>query len=130
MGLMMDSENYNVSSVVVMCNGDEVSRLWDILNLIDNVECHYKDEIGKIVVTIESSSIDEEIKILKHIEGIKGVISAQMIYSYNEKELDELRNNIENSDNVPNILQDDSIKAEDISYFGDVLNNIDTILKK
>ncbi|MDA3966710.1 MULTISPECIES: chaperone NapD [Helicobacter] len=125
----MSSDNFSVSSVVVMCMASDVDRLCEELNNIESVEWHYKDDNGKIVITMESSSIDEEIKILKQVESLKGVISAQMMYSYSEQELQKMRENIDIGE-IPEILQNDKLKAEDIVYYGDVSNNIDNILKK
>ena len=62
------NDNFSVSSVVVMCMSCDVNRLCEELNNIEGVEWHYKDDNGKIVITMESSSIDEEIKILKKKE--------------------------------------------------------------
>lgn len=126
---MENVENFNVSSLVVMCRGEDIARLWEEIEAIPQTQCHYKDESGKIVVTIESQSVDEEIKILKKIEGLRGVVSAQMIYTYHNAELEALQENIQRQEAVPEILQNDKLKAEEIAYNGDVQDRIDGILK-
>ena len=121
-------EDFNVSSLVVMCKGGDIQRLWGEIEEIPQTQCHYKDERGKIVVTHESSSVDEEIRTLKKIEGLKGVISTQMIYTYHNFELEVLQENIQRQEVVPEILKNDKLKAEEIGYSGDVQDKIDSIL--
>lgn len=124
----MQEEDFNVSSLVVLCATSEIARLWEAINAISGAECHYKDESGKIIVTLESQSIEEEIKLLKRIEGLEGVISAQMIYAYHSTELEEMREEIAQQDAIPTILKEDK-SADKITYSGDVQGALDTILK-
>ncbi|MDE5603772.1 MAG: chaperone NapD [Helicobacter sp.] len=123
-------EDFNVSGIVVMCQPKDIVRLWGEMEKITNVQCHYKDESGKIVITIESENIENEIKTLKMVEGIKGVISAQMIYSYHSSELESMRDDIQKADSIPQILKDDTLQAQDITYAGDVENSLEAILKQ
>lgn len=124
----MQEEDFNVSSLVVLCAPSEIARLWEAINAISGAECHYKDESGKIIVTLESQSIEEEIKLLKQIEGLEGVISAQMIYAYHSTELEEMREEIAQQDAIPAILKEEK-SADKITYSGDVQGALDTILK-
>ncbi|CAM2780792.1 chaperone NapD [Helicobacter burdigaliensis] len=112
-------EDYNVSSVVVMCKAKDVESLWERLPKILGVECHFKDESGKIVITIEASCIEEEIKTLKQVEAQEGVILAQMMYSYHQKELENLEEKMQQSSEVPNILEE-QIDAKNIFYGGNI----------
>ncbi|WP_104722480.1 chaperone NapD [Helicobacter mesocricetorum] len=123
-------QDFNVSGVVVMCQPEDISKLWGEMEQIANVQCHYKDESGKIIITIESENIENEIKTLKMIEGIKGVMSAQMIYSYHSSELESMRDDIQKADSIPQILKDDTLQAQDITYAGDVESSLEAILKK
>ena len=43
-----------------------------------------------------------------------------MMYSYSEDELDELKTKLENTDKIPDWLNDDNVRAEDIKYHGDL----------
>ena len=124
----MQEEDFNVSSLVVLCAPSAIARLWEAINAISGAECHYKDESGKIIVTLESQSIEGEIKLLKQIEGLEGVISAQMIYAYHSTELEEMREEITQQDAIPAILKEDK-SADKITYSGDVQGALDTILK-
>ncbi|PZT49056.1 hypothetical protein B6S12_00215 [Helicobacter valdiviensis] len=112
-------QDYNVSSVVVMCKPKDMLDLWEKLPKIVGVECHYQDESGKIVITIEASCIEEEIKILKQVEALKGVIVAQMMYSYHQKELESLEEKMQQSFQVPDILKE-KVDAKNIVYGGNV----------
>lgn len=123
------SEKYNVSSAVIFCKSEDVERLKKEVEKIKGVESHFFDENGKFVITIESSCIDEEIKSLKAIEKIEGVVSAQMIYSYHSDELDSLRENISMNTSTLDMLNDENIKAQDIVYGDSVQDKINKILE-
>lgn len=86
-----ENENYSVSGVLVQCASGDIPRLWEEMAEIPGVDCHFKDEVGKIIITIESSGINGEIRALSQIQKLKGVISADMIYSYQGDELSEVR---------------------------------------
>lgn len=64
--------------------------------------------------------MEEEILKLKKIQAIDHVISAEMMYSYSEDELDELKDKVEKDNSVPEWLNDENVKAEDIQYKGDL----------
>lgn len=121
-------EDFNISSLVVLCAPNQVDILWEKINALPNAECHHKDAQGKIIVTLESKNIDEEIKLLKQIESLEGVISAQMIYAYHSKELQSLRDDISMQDSVPSVLLDSTKDAKDITYGGDAQTLLDNVL--
>ncbi|MBX7490942.1 chaperone NapD [Helicobacter turcicus] len=123
-------EEYNVSSLVVLCAPNNLASLWDSINAIENAQCHYQDASGKIIVTLESQNIDEEIKLLKRIENLSGVITAQMIYAYHSKELQDLQENIQKQDSVPSVLKDDAQTADKIVYGGDAQSLLEQALEK
>lgn len=121
-------EDFNVSSLVVLCVPQDMESLWKKINMISGAECHYQDASGKIIVTLESQSIEEEIKIVKRIERLEGVILAQMIYAYHSTELEAMREEINKQDTIPAVLQGEK-NAEKIFYSGDVQSTLDEILK-
>ena len=110
----------NISSVVILTKASNIEKVIQIINNSDFCEYHLHDEKGRIVVTIEGDNVGEETGKLKQIQSIPEVISAEMVYSYSEDELDKLKDNLENSDGIPNWLNDDNIKAENIVYNGDL----------
>ncbi|TLD86994.1 chaperone NapD [Helicobacter sp. MIT 05-5294] len=123
-------EDFNVSSLVVLCTPQNIESLWDKINQIEGAECHYRDGSGKIIVTLESQSIEEEIRLLKRIEKIEGVLSAQMIYAYHSTELEAMRQEIAKQESVPKVLQNEQSSAQGIVYNGDVQSALDEILEK
>ena len=71
-------------------------------------------------MTIEGDGIDEEIEKLTKLQFLEGVLSADMVYSYSEEELDKAREHFHKiEDPVPEILKKD-VKAEEIVYHGDL----------
>jgi nitrate reductase NapD len=57
------------------------------INEIDLCEVHFSNAEGKIVVTIEGDSIQEQMESMKSIQGMPFVVSANLAYSYCEDEL-------------------------------------------
>lgn len=78
------------------------------------------DDRGRIIITIEGEGVEQEIAKLRSIQQAEHVISAEMMYAYSEDELDALKTNVENSGSHPAWLNDESIRAEDIRYHGDL----------
>ena len=61
---------------------------------------------------------------LKKIQAIPHVICADMMMAYSEEELDSERAKLESMDAVPAILNDESVKLEDLVYRGDLKKKI------
>jgi nitrate reductase NapD len=111
----------NISSVVVKVKPEHISDVLEVLQNSEFCEYHFHDESkGKIIVTVEGESVDDEIKNLKIVQSIQHVISADMMMSYSEDELDKEIKKLNDSDPVPDILNDDTINAKDIVYHGDL----------
>ncbi|WP_187648287.1 chaperone NapD [Nitrosophilus labii] len=110
----------NISSCVVRCHPNDLESVKKRVEDSGVCDIHIVDEKGYIVVTIEGEGIEEEINKLKTLQFLEGVLSAEMIYSYSEEELDRARENFELIDNpVPEILEKD-VRAEEIVYHGDL----------
>lgn len=111
----------NVSSIVVMAKSEDVESLVEVFSNCDFCEYHFHDaELGKIIVTVEGEGVDEEIEMIKHIQQTPKVISADMMMAYSEDELDRERDKVDMSNEIPKMLNDDSIDAKDIVYYGDI----------
>lgn len=111
----------NVSSIVVQVAQKNFDDVMDILQNAEFCDYHFSDKnTGKIIVTVEGESVSDEIKNLKIIQSIQYVIAADMMMSYSEDELDSEIKKLENTDSVPSMLNNDSIKAENIIYNGDL----------
>ncbi len=109
----------NISSIVVQTTSQKVNSLVDLLKESPLCDYHIHDEKGRIVVTVEGDGTDEEIRKLKEIKTFDGVISAEMMYSYSEDELNELRDDIDKKEPGAGWLNED-IPAEHIRYQGDL----------
>jgi nitrate reductase NapD len=111
----------NVSSIVVQVLPKYMDDVLEILQNAEFCDYHFHDkDKGKIIVTVEGESVDDEIRNLKIIQSLQHVIAADMMMSYSEDELDSEIKKLEENDQVPSMLNDDTIKAEDIVYKGDL----------
>ncbi|PPK60937.1 periplasmic nitrate reductase chaperone NapD [Malaciobacter marinus] len=110
----------NISSIVVQTLPKYLDEVVQNLKDCKACEYHIHDELGRIIITIEGKNVEEELENLRVIENIPHVISADMQMAYSEEELNEHMEVLENSDVVPSMLNDETIKAEDIVYNGDL----------
>lgn len=107
----------NISSLIVYTDNKNESVKSEIGKL---KECEIiTDAEDRIVVVVSSESIEDEIRVFKMIEGISGVVSVAMVYSYQE-DAQENRERLEASGKISEILTSDDVKAEDIAYSGSV----------
>ncbi|MCD6654461.1 MAG: chaperone NapD [Sulfurovum sp.] len=110
----------NISSIVVQVRSEKYDDVKNALETSGLCDYHFGDkEKGKIIITIEGENVEEEIKKLKGIQAIPGVIAADMMQTYQE-ELDKAIRELEAADSVPDILQDETIDIRDIVYHGDL----------
>jgi len=107
-----------LSSIVVQTKPKNLNEVIDIFKKSELCEYHLHDEKGRIIITVEGKNIEEEILKLQKIQKFPDVISAEMVYSYDEEELDKLRENLD--DNIPGWLNDENTTAKDIVYNGDL----------
>ncbi len=77
----------NVSSIIVKTTTEYLEEVMDNINSVDFCEVHFSDSNGKIVVTIEGESIEEQMERMKKIQSMPYVYSANLSYSYCEEEL-------------------------------------------
>ncbi len=110
----------NISGILVQCKPERVEALAKEINESGSWEYHHHDEKGRIIVVIEEENAEKEINKLKELQVLKGVIAADMMYSYSEDELDELREDIKNGAKIPEWLNDPEADAKDIKYNGDL----------
>jgi len=110
----------NISSILVQTKPEYLEEVMNAVKNGDFCEYHLHDAKGRIIVTIEEDGVENEIKQLKKIQKIPHVIAADMMYAYSEDELDAERDKLEKSDHVPDWLNDQNVKAEGITYHGDL----------
>ncbi len=115
----------NISSIVVQVLPKYVDDVLEVLQNAEFCDYHFHDKnLGKIIVTVEGESVDDEIKNLKIVQSVQHVIAADMMMSYSEDELDAEIKKLEEADPVPPMLNDDTLRAEDIVYNGDLKKKI------
>ena len=110
----------NISSIVVQVKPENYDALKEELEASGVCEYHFGEkEKGKMIVTIEGKGVEEEIKKLVYIQTTKGVLSADMMQTYQE-ELDDAIRELNEADAVPEVLADETIDIRDIKYNGDL----------
>ncbi|NOG44924.1 MAG: chaperone NapD [Calditrichaeota bacterium] len=80
----------NISGVVVRAKSENIEQVVEKLKLSGLCEVHQTEKSGKIIITIEGSSIKNETEKLKQIQAIDGVVSADMAYAYSEQDFKEM----------------------------------------
>ena len=111
----------NISGVVVIVIPEHFSEVLNKLEQSDLADVHFSDGEKTIIVTIEGENVAAETGKLKTIQAMDHILSAEMSYSYNEEELDQLREDVElNSGVVPEFLKNEDARAEDAEYGGDI----------
>lgn len=115
----------NISSIVIQVKSEFIDEVVSACEASDFCDYHFHDkEKGKIIVTIEGEGIDEEMGKMKKIQAIPHVISAEMMMAYSEDELDAEREKLDASGVVPEVLNDDKVRLEDIIYRGDLKKKV------
>ncbi len=110
----------NISSIVVRVKPENYDSVIEELEQSGVCDYHFGDQAkGTIIVTVEGSGVEEEIKKLVAIQTTKNVIAADMMQTYQE-ELETAIKELEEADVVPDMLNMDSIDVRDIIYNGDL----------
>ncbi len=109
----------NISGVVVRTKPEHFKGVLKILEDTDFCDVHFHDKKDRVIVTIEGNSVDEEMHKMKQIQCIANVLSAELVYSYSEDELEKAKNLFEKQvDPVPNILKNDTVDTDALlSYY-------------
>lgn len=109
----------NISSIVVKTTQEDYLSVRAQIEQIEGCEIYIEDnQSQQIIVVLEAPSTQEEIAINKHLESLKGVVSANMHYTYQEDELNaELKTN---EQGICEFLNNTSIPAEQMNYAGSV----------
>ena len=110
----------NISSVIVYAKSQDLKQVIDQIVETDNCEYHFHSDEGKIIVTIEGDSVDDEIRALKSLQQIPGVLSAEMVYAYSEDELDREREKLQSETGIPDWLNKNDVDLREIKYGGDL----------
>jgi nitrate reductase NapD len=116
----------NISGVVVRTKPEHFKDVLKSLEDTDLCEVHFHDKKDRVIVTIEGEGVDEEMHKMKQIQCITNVLSAELVYSYSEDEIEKAKNLFEKQDNpVPNILKDDVVDTDALlSYYTRIKRNV------
>ncbi|MBP5778631.1 MAG: chaperone NapD [Campylobacter sp.] len=107
----------NISSIIIYTDNKV-----NLQNLVDNVAKMEFCEVvaaqdNKIVATIQTETLDQELKTFKTIQAMQGVSDVAMIYSYQDLD-DEIEAG--NNNDIESIMQkiDDEPEIKNIKYGG------------
>jgi len=101
----------NISGILVIVAPQRVESMVDHLNGLDGIDVHHIEATtGRIVVTQEAETINDEVDGLKRIRALPGIILAEMSY-HNFEEDKELVNAI------PAELDDENLDAASVPAF-------------
>lgn len=111
----------NISSIVVQCKQENYDSVKEALEASGLCDYHFGDmATGKIIITIEGRDVEEDIAKLMSIQTIPNIIAADMMQTYQEDQLDDEIKRLEESGEVPAMLNDTSLAPQDIIYNGDL----------
>ena len=110
----------NISSIVVQVLPDNYDKVKEALEASGVCDYHFGEkEKGKMIVTVDGEGVEEEIKKLVAIQQTVGVLTADMMQTYQE-ELETAIKDLEEADVVPDMLNMESVDVRDIIYNGDL----------
>ncbi|WP_287370842.1 chaperone NapD [Oceanithermus sp.] len=118
----------NVSGLVVRVNPERFAQVLEVLEAAPWAEVYTHDGESKLVVVVEAEDTAAEMAVYRTIEGVEGVLSVELAYSYSE-ELEDARDELEVQDGVPEVLADE-VPADEVRYGGDVRTLLKEHLEK
>ncbi len=73
----------NISAILAVTLPEKLDAMVTILNQLPGVEVHHiEQDSGRLILTQEAESIDDEINGLKTIKKLPGIIMADMVQHY------------------------------------------------
>lgn len=118
----------NVSGLVVRANPERFAQVLEVLEAAPWAEVYAHDGESKLVVVVEAEDTAAEMAVYRTIEGVEGVLSVELAYSYSE-ELEHARDELEVGEAVPAALSDE-VPADEVRYGGDVRTLLKEHLEK
>lgn len=108
----------NISSIIIKASSENWENKLKQINALPSTNVELEDQTkGIIIATIEAQNAQEEIQILKQINLIDGISSADMHLTYSENELKDCKMKAEE---IAELIDEKSI--EEMKYSGDVNN--------
>jgi len=110
----------NISSIVIQSTPKHVENLVEKLKKGDICEYQVHDEKGRIIVILEEEGVEGEVAKLTQLQQLPHVLSADMVFSYSEDELEQERSKLEKVKDIPEWMNDPNASFKDIKYGGDL----------
>jgi nitrate reductase NapD len=82
----------SICSVIIRTLPENVPAVEFALKKIDLCEVHFKDNEGRIVVTVEAGDPEEEMAKLDEIKQIRHVLSVDLVYATSDPEATKKEN--------------------------------------
>ncbi len=110
----------NISGVVVRAKPEHLEEVIKSLEESGMCDVHFHDDKGRIIVTIEAETTEEEVFKLKAIQSLEHVLSADLVYAYSEDELEKAKEElVMEKGELPKIVEEE-VPAERIKYYGHI----------
>ena len=113
-------QEVNISSIVLQCTPIHVEALVEKLKKGNICEYQIHDEKGRIIVILEEEGVEGEVAKLTQLQQLPHVLSADMVFSYSEDELEQERSKLEKVKDIPEWMNDPNATFKDIKYGGDL----------
>ena len=98
----------NISGILVVTSPEHVDDVSEKLTALPGIDIHFTDNnTGRIVITQEAETINEEVNGLKRIRTIPHVVLAEMSSHYFEEDREIL-------DAIPEELDDEALKQDKV----------------
>jgi nitrate reductase NapAB chaperone NapD len=75
-----------IAGVLVVCRPERLSELRGLLAEFSWAEVHHSDPAGRLVITIETATTQENMERLKAVQRLPPVLFAEMVEHYVEDE--------------------------------------------
>jgi periplasmic nitrate reductase NapD len=85
------ADAFHISSLVVRALPERVSEIKAAIGAIKGADVFRSDDLGKIVVVLETHDQAEIALCLRTIESLQGVLNASLIYHHIEEDAEENR---------------------------------------
>lgn len=79
-------EAMTVAGVVVTCRPERLEAVRRALGTVAGVDVHHADDRGRLVVTIEARTTDENARRLREVQALPEVLCADLVQHYVEEE--------------------------------------------
>jgi nitrate reductase NapD len=73
-----------ISGIVITCQADRTSSIVSSIRESGVAEVHGTSPEGKVVAVIEAPSVEDEVRIVRSLAGLEGVINVHLAYHHIE----------------------------------------------